>query len=343
MSSLHPRLRALVPAALRRRLRDGLEAARRRFPGPPRPLPQFGLAATQVYPQGNNFDVVLEQAIAGKLTGLGLGPKTPVASIGTCFAEEFAHFMKARGMNYIQTEPDALAASANWGRVYTIPNLLQIVRYSLEKDFPLVLERSEHGYFDPLRDYVTAHFSSQEVAEREIRRHREASRNAFTRCEVIVITLGQNEAWADRETGTIWGRIPPKEILEFRRDSFQVREFSQTENRDALGRTLDALKEANPRIRFLLTISPVPSFASFTDSDVVSRSFANKCLLRAIVEEAIAARRDHAFYFPSFEMVLCYNPTSFRADNRHVKYGSVDRIFGLLERTTGIAGPRSAG
>jgi hypothetical protein len=342
MPSLRPHLRALVPAAARRWLRDGFEAARRRFPPAPRALPQFGLSATQVYPQGDNFDVVLGQAMAGKLEGLGLDARTPVASIGTCFAEEFAHFMQQRGLNYVRTEPDALAASANWGRVYTIPNLLQIVRYSFEPDFPLVVERSERGFFDPLRDYVTAHFTSEEDARTSIRRHRTASREAFTQCEVAVITVGQNEAWVDRRNGLIWGRIPSKDVLAARREAFEVREFSQSENREALARTLDLLKKMNPGVRFLITVSPVPSAASFTDSDVVSRSFANKCLLRAVVDEAVAARRGHAFYFPSFEMVLCYNPTSFRADNRHVKYGSVDRIFGLLERTTGIAGSRSS-
>jgi len=341
MALLGPRLRALLPAVVRRRLRDGFEAARRRFPAAPRALPQYGLAATQVYPQGENFDLILEQAIAGKLDGLGLGPRTPVASIGTCFAEEFAHFMQARGMNYVRTEPDVFAASANWGRVYTIPNLLQIVRYSFEPDFPILVERSERGWFDPLRDYATPHFGSEEEAKNAVLRHRQASRVAFTQCEVAVITVGQNEAWSERSSRLIWGTIPPKDILAARRSAYEVREFSLAENRAALDQALDALKRANPKIRFLLTVSPVPSFASFTDSDVVSRSFANKCLLRAVVDEAIAARPGEAFYFPSFEMVLCYNPTNFRADNRHVKYRSVDRIFGLLERTTDLAGPRS--
>jgi hypothetical protein len=343
MNFLRPHLRALVPAALRRRLRDGLESVRWRFPPPPRALPQYGLSATQVYPQGKNFDLVMERAVAGKLEGLGLSARTPVASIGTCFAEEFAQFMQAGGMNYVRTEPDALCSSASWGRVYTIPNLLQIVRYSSEPDFPLVLERSEDGYFDPLRDHAPLPSASEAEAQDAVRRHREASRKAFAECEVAVITVGQNEAWIDCASGGVWGRMPPKEILEPRRQSFEVREFSLSENRMALEQALDALKRANPGLRFLLTVSPVPSFASFTDSDVVSRSFANKCLLRAVVDEAVAARRGQAFYFPSFEMVLCCNPTSFRADNRHVKYGSVERIFGLLQRTTGLAGPRAKG
>lgn len=341
MSFLRSSLRALVPSALRRRLRDWLEGARRSFPGPLRGLPQLGLAETQIYPQGSNFDGLLERALPAKLDGLALGPRTPVASIGTCFAEEFAHFMRARGLNYLQTEPDVLAASANWGRVYTIPNLLQIVRYSLEDGFPVAVERSGEEYFDPLREPSTARFHSHEEAETGIRAHRAASRRAFTECEVLVITVGQNEAWVDSASGLVWGRIPPREVLESRRSSFEVREFTHKENLDGLGVTLDRLKSLNPKLRVLLTVSPVPSFASFSDSDVVSRSFANKCLLRAVVDEVVRQRSGHVYYFPSFEIVLCYNPTSFRADNRHVKYASVDRIFALLERTTGLA--RAAG
>ena len=338
MPRLRSSLRALVPAALRRRLRDWLEGARRQFPGPLRSLPQLGLAETQIYPQGSNFDGLLQRALVPKLDGLGLGRSTPVASIGTCFAEEFAFFMQARGLNYLRTEPDALAASANWGRVYTIPNLLQIVRYSLDAGFPVAMERSGQGYFDPLREHLRLHSGSREEAEAAIRAHRAASRRAFTDCEVLVITVGQNEAWIDRDSGFVWARMPPKEVLESRRATFDVREFTHRENLDALDAALDHLKAANPRLRVLLTVSPVPSFASFTDSDVVSRSFANKCLLRAVVDEVVRARPGKAYYFPSFEIVLCYNPTSFRADNRHVKYASVDRIFALLERTTGLAG-----
>lgn len=106
----------------------------------------------------------------------------------------------------------------------------------------------------------------------------------------------------------------------------------------ALEQTLDILASHNQGIRFLITVSPVASAATFSDSDVVSRSFANKCLLRAVVEEVVRKRPTTAYYFPSFEMVLCHNPSSFMADNRHVKRRAVRRIFGVLERSTGLAG-----
>jgi hypothetical protein len=38
-------------------------------------------------------------------------------------------------------------------------------------------------------------------------------------------------------------------------------------------------------------------------------------------------REGKAFYFPSFEMVLCDNPKSFRPYNRHVNRSKVDDFF----------------
>src|SRR4051794_6245077 len=93
-------LRALLPRPFRRYLADRLEYIRRTFPGAPRGLPKFGLASTQVYPAGNNFDSVLLAASCDKLRNVAIHPKTRIASIGTCFAEEFSFYMIERKFNY---------------------------------------------------------------------------------------------------------------------------------------------------------------------------------------------------------------------------------------------------
>ena len=71
--------------------------------------------------------------------------ETAVASIGSCFAEEFAFYMKRKNFNYLSVEDDKLSASANWGRVYTVPNLLQIVDYSIDSYYPVLVEKSRNG------------------------------------------------------------------------------------------------------------------------------------------------------------------------------------------------------
>src|SRR6266851_2307864 len=128
MSFVRALVRAVIPLQLRKVLVDAMEGVFRQLPGEPAGLPQHGLGETQVYPKGANLLKVLQAATKEKLADLQLEPDTPVASIGTCFAEEFAFFMTHERFNYIRTEDDDVAASANWGRVYTIPNLLQIIR-----------------------------------------------------------------------------------------------------------------------------------------------------------------------------------------------------------------------
>jgi hypothetical protein len=325
-----------MPLRLRKFVKDAMEVVHRRTASEPTGLPKYGLELTQVYPQGRNFLPVLQQATTTKLGGIGMSPTTPVSSIGTCFAEEFAYFMRDQGYNYVRTENDALAASANWGRVYTIPNLLQIVRYSTEPSYPLLLEQSTSGWFDPLREPRASYAPTESAAAERVQAHRVASRAAFASCEILIITVGQNEAWVDNANGEVWAAMPPRNVLDARKADFSVAQFSFERNLTALREVVERLRSINPTLRILFTVSPVASYASFSDVDVVSQSFANKCLLRAVVNELVASLPGTTFYFPSFEIVLCDNPRNFRADNRHVKYATVERIFSMLSRATAL-------
>lgn len=329
-------IRRLVPRGIRRLLGDTLETWHRWRVPAPSGLPQYGLGPTQIYPEGAHLVSVLQTATAQKLSGISLKPTTPVASIGTCFAEEFAYFMGDKGFNYIRTEDDALAASANWGRVYTVPNFLQIVRYSTDPSYPLLVEQTTDGWFDPLREPRVRLDPGRKAAEHAIRDHRRASEKALTQCEVLIVTLGQNEAWVDSKNSVVWAVRPKPDVFESRPDDFRVIEFGYVENVAALQEAVGILASANPGIRILFTVSPVASYASFSDMDVVSASFANKCLLRAVVQEVVRSRPGKLFYFPSFEIALCDNPGNFRADNRHVKYATIDRIFSVLTQSTSL-------
>jgi hypothetical protein len=321
-----------LPKGLQRRLHDRIEDLRRRRPGAHRGLEQFGLAAAQVYPRGVNFDDCLRAGIAGQLAGLAIRRETPVASIGSCFADEFASHMREGGFNYVTAESDVFPASANWGRVYTIPALRQIVMYSTADDFAMPIERSADGWFDPLREPAIGHFPTYEAAEAAIRGHRAASRRAFAGARVLIITLGQNEAWIERPSGLAWAHRPPHALLEADPGRFEARTFSFEEDVSWLQDSLTRLRELNTDLDVLLTVSPVASHATFCGAEAVTQSFAGKCILRAVADRIIRVV-PRVWYFPAFEMALAYNPHTLNADNRHVKNSTVDRIFDLLHKT----------
>lgn len=335
MQAIRRFIRLVTPIKARNLIRDLAETVRWHLQAEATGLPKYGLARTQVYPGGRNFIPVLGEATAAKLQGLKLTPGTPVASIGTCFAEEFAIFMQKRGYNYVSTEPNVFYASAQWGRVYTIPNFLQIVRYSFEPDFPFEVEQGPAGWFDVTREYSVGTCPDRESICTAISAHRKASREAFVSASVLILTVGQNESWVDKRSGTVWAQIPP---VEMRMDGerFEPREFTHADNVTALEQALEMLWRFNPALQILITVSPVASYATFCDTDVVSQSFANKCLLRTVVKDVLTRYPGKLFYFPSFEMVLGLNRDSFRADNRHVRHSRVDKIFRTLADSTGL-------
>src|SRR5215471_1286350 len=193
-----------LPPPVQQRLRDTAEERQRRHPTPHHGLDEFGLAGTQVYPEGTNFDDCLRAGMMNQLKGLVINKETPVASIGSCFADEFASHMRASGFNYVSAESEIFPASANWGRVYTIPCLHQIAKYSIDEGFAIPIERLADEWFDPLREPRAGLFPTREEAEAAIRIHRAASRRVFASARLLIITLGQNEAWVDRESGLAW-------------------------------------------------------------------------------------------------------------------------------------------
>jgi hypothetical protein len=266
--------------------------------------------------------------------------KTPVASMGSCFAEEFAYHMLAKGFNYIRTEKKH-SSSANWGRVYTIPNLKQIVDYSSIPSYPIILEKTssrsnkqeKSGWFDPLRDRSPLH-PDEETAGLEIQKHRQASLEVFRKTEILVSTLGQNEGWRDKNTGLVWAQRPPSDILAANPQRFTFETFAQVNILADMKDILERLFQLNPSLKIILSVSPVPAFATFHKKPVIPGSFANKCILRVVVEEIKNDEKfkQKVYYFPSFEMVLAYNPFSFRADNRHVMPRCLKHIFKALDK-----------
>lgn len=323
----------ILPRTLEGRLRDRRENHRRRRPAPHRGLETLGLSSAQVYPSGVNFDTALTAGLRSVLSDLTVRPATPVASLGSCFADEFAHHMRRAGFNYVRAETESLfPASANWGRVYTIPAFRQIARYSTDLTFPVAVESGPTGWFDPLRELGVGQFPDRASAEAAIRAHRAASRAAFGATRVLFLTLGQNEAWIDHESGLVWAQRPPEALLARANRRFAPTTFTFEEDVTWLEEALTTLRELSPNLDIVLTVSPVASHATFCGREVVTQSFAAKAVLRAVVDR-VTSRLPRVWYFPALEMALAYNPHSLAADNRHVTRATVDRIFALFDAT----------
>lgn len=312
----------MILKALRYRFSRSREPARRAL--------SETLKPHQIYPEGNALaasfiarprrsDVVLDRSAA-------------VASMGSCFAREIKEQLVRRGFHYLQTENNLWSshASCSWERVYSVANACQILDYSLsgavasERIYP---HRDKH--LDLWRNKVA--YDTRGEAEQDIARHVEASRAALEKAELFILTLGQNEVWRSRSAGWFYAGRPPGPLV----DSGEavLTRLSVEENVRCLDRFLGTLRGMNPRARLLLTLSPVPSLATFYDENVVQRSVWNKSILRAAIGSFLESQREVVEYFPSYEIVQCWRGNPFLADNRHVKPEVVDAVMASFFET----------
>tara|TARA_B100001175_G_scaffold379_1_gene327 strand:+ start:5480 stop:6472 length:993 start_codon:yes stop_codon:yes gene_type:complete len=311
-------------------LKDNYQDIIRHFPGKLKKDEKQELLETQIYPFGKNLIEVLNRDSYTRLNGINYKKKHKIASLGTCFAEEVAYFLKNKSQfyNYINYEENVFNFSANWGRVFCVINLKQILKYSIEEKFPVKIEKFKKLYFDPFREHSTGLFNSKKDALINIQKHRSLSKKVLFETNVLIITLGQNEFWFDHKNNLAWGRTPPLELRK-QKDRFEPMEYTFKQNMTDLEEVIEKLKKINLNIKIIFTVSPVAEYATFISENIVSQAFAGKCILRSVVHE-ISKKHENVFYFPSFEFVLTDNPFSFVADNMHVKRKKVFQILSSL-------------
>jgi len=271
-----------------------------------------------------------------------IGPEikqsTRIASIGSCFAREIKRRLIQRGYNYVTEEahhPAAIHASAAWERVYNTFCLRQIFEYTFENwqpDLRWWISPQSRKVQDPYRRIIL--YDNLEAAETDFARHRECSRRALQRAEVLILTLGLTEIWRDRVDGSVIS-LPSGPYVneggEMGRYEFKVSRYG--ENFENLERIHTIMARHNPACELLITISPVNLWATFRkDLDVISASCNSKSTLRAAADEFVS-RHENVHYFPAFEMATIYQPLADRTffaegrENYHINKATVKFIM----------------
>jgi hypothetical protein len=261
----------------------------------------------------------------------GIKPETPIGSAGSCFALEIMKYMKARHYNYVVTEPNPYSC-ANWGPQYNAIAFQQTVEWTfgLRERPALVWQEREEGtssYYDPFREgvsYNTVHEIGPAIAD-----HRQLARKAFESVEVFVLTVGLNEVWRLGSSDTILARFPRNLAPDLVRSEV----LSVEQNVAALQGALDLLRAFNPRFRMIVTVSPVPLYATFQghEKHVIVATQQAKAILRVAVDLFAQCNTEHVTYFPAMETVMWCTQNPWAADGRHVSAEAVGNVMRLFE------------
>ena len=269
--------------------------------------------------------------------------QTPILTAGSCFAQHVGRTLRDSGFHVIDEEPLAgrvpaeLAEawgyglySARYGNIYTVRQLRQLLFEAYGEFTPALPVWERDGRFhDALRPGVTPGGLESAEHVREARRyHLGAVRRAVGAAGVVVFTLGLTEAWEHVESGTVYPTAPG--TIAGRHDPalFGLVNFRLAQIREDFLQAREVFRAANPDVRFLLTVSPVPLTATATGEHVLAATVRSKSVLRAVAAELVEDF-DDIDYFPSYEIISSHpvGPRLYEKNLRSVHPRGVRRVM----------------
>lgn len=267
-----------------------------------------------------------------------------VVSAGSCFASNLIPYIEEVGLHYIRTEsvPSALSNlgenlgyanfSAAYGNVYTARQLRQLY----ERALGIFIPREDRWVvdtkiIDPFRPGLKFPASNNQEFDLLTNSHLEATKRAFHEADVFVFTLGLTEAWESTLDEATYPACPGTISGSFDKKKYQFRNFSVTEVINDLSWFIENLRKANKKIRFILSVSPVPLVVTATDQHVLRATTFSKSVLR-VAAEAVSGNFKNVDYFPAYELITGPQAPAnfFEDDRRNVSKIGVDLVMHTL-------------
>lgn len=281
-------------------------------------------------------------------------PECKTVTAGSCFAQHISRALQEHGFRWMDYEPapsmlgEETAKRFNYGvysfrtgNIYTTPLLLQWMRWALGRQEPDDEHWEQDGrFFDPVRPQIEpGGFASLD----ELRHARSvtltAMRRAIRRADVFVFTLGLTEGWRNKVTGLRYPTCPGTIAGEFDPETHEFVNDSYRDAHRAMTAVIRLARRANPGLRFLLTVSPVPLTATASGEHVLVSTSYSKSTLRAVAGD-LARAHDNVDYFPSYEIISShpYRGRFFEDNLRSVRPEGVAHVMAQF-----FAGLESAG
>jgi hypothetical protein len=279
--------------------------------------PYRGLSKFQYWTSGV-ADVGLGRFDPVEAVKFQIGESDHIATLGSCFAQHLAKHISKSGYNYVVTEPlrndeeqteiakmMASQFSARYGNVYTVRQALQLLdRANGWEPKDCIWER-DGKFYDAFRPNVfPGGFASEERLIEERKRHLASVLRVFTQSDVVVFTLGLTETWMSLQDGAVYPVAPGVVAGSMNESQYEFKNFNYTEVMSDLTVWCKRLREMNPKVRILLTVSPVPLNATYELRNVWASTTYSKATLRAVAGD-VATALPYVDYFPSYEIVTC--------------------------------------
>lgn len=270
------------------------------------------------------------------------GPQDTVFTIGSCFAERIRIALSDEALNVGPPMQDIPLAQDQF-RIDSLPQRPHMnyynsftIRQEFERhigewtrqddDYWTIKDKVWDGelvYQDPYRRMVLAR-TPEDLAEAN-KRIDTAVDNGIKNSSVFFMTLGMAEVFINEKSGSVACQKPGYAGGAGENETrFHMSDY--LENLGNMQRVVDIITSLNPQARIVTTVSPVALARTFGENDILTANSEGKSILRAALGQ-LARDNDNVTYFPSYELVMCNAPVSFREDDgRHVDDWIVSKI-----------------
>lgn len=239
-----------------------------------------------------------------------INKKTKITSIGSCFARHISNYLKNNDYNYVITEKSNEGFSAAYGRIYNPEAIKQVFLYS-------------EGLFNPNSYDKKWNYLFRDPREKEFNwtNHIKATKKAFDRSDLAIITLGLIETWKKDEK--FLNVTPPREQI----NDFEFHVLTYYEVLESLNEIKELYNKP-----IIFTVSPIPLLITFRqDINVVLANNYSKSILLSAVKKLVS-ENENLYYFPSYEIVMNLSSQKFTNDNRHPSNESLSLVIKGFEQ-----------
>ena len=280
-------------------------------------------------------------------TPFKISKQDKVVTAGSCFAQHVARYLSDSGFNHFISENAhplfsadiALkhnygVFSARYGNIYTARQLKQLILRTFDDFSPeqTSWKTSTGAYVDPFRPQIQPNgFVSDAELLQDREQHITCVRDALQEADVFVFTLGLTEAWVDPRDGAVFPLAPGIVGGSYDAATIQFKNFSLSETIADLEYSLHRIRQINPTVKIILTVSPVPLNATYENRHVYLSTAHSKAVLRLTAEE-ISGNINDTTYFPSYEIITSpyARGSYFENDCRSVTDAGVKAVMGVF-------------
>jgi hypothetical protein len=241
--------------------------------------------------------------LSGYKRGKSINKTTRFFTMGSCFAANLSLSIKKMGLHstHLGLEEEVNTTFAN---VDLINAMLQ--------------SKNNKDFFDSMSGIVPVDFNLDETL------------SEIKLADVFIFTLGVATVFFHKQTGeTLMSSQIRKNwrVLEY---DYEYRMSSVEENVNNLKKVIEFIRNINPSIEIIISVSPVPILASFSSIPAVQTDCISKSIMRIAANEIVNSEKiSNISYWPSFELfrwVSSTTNTRFYADNRHVQEEIVNDV-----------------